>query len=198
MRGPRSLSSEEAKLWRKVAKSTKAYKALPTAAPDALSVQPDTGKPQPNGPEMPHLALKRAKAAARNQTPKPSPAPKVVIAPVADASGHKKIRRGKLDIDARIDLHGLRQIEAHTALAGIVARTRSEHGRCILVVTGKGQAVDPGEDYITPQPGVIRRRLPEWLNGPGIREHVSGYAPAHPRDGGHGAFYVLLKAKAQI
>jgi DNA-nicking Smr family endonuclease len=199
MRGPRSLSSDEAKLWRKVAKTTKAYKALPSQTPDVV---PETGntlvsKPQPKPPEMPHLALKRAKAAARTQALKPTPPSKPMIAPVADASGHKKVRRGKLDIDARIDLHGLRQIAAQTALAGIIARTRSEHGRCILVVTGKGQAIDPGEDYINPQPGVIRRRLPEWLNGIGIREHVSGYAPAHPRDGGHGAFYVLLKAKAK-
>jgi DNA-nicking Smr family endonuclease len=88
----------------------------------------------------------------------------------------------------------MRQIEAQTALAGVIARTRADQGRCILVVTGKGRPIDPGEDFITPQPGVIRRRLPEWLSGPGIREHVSGFAQASAKDGGSGAFYVLLKA----
>jgi DNA-nicking Smr family endonuclease len=91
-------------------------------------------------------------------------------------------------------LHGMRQIEAQSALANIIARTRANGGRCVLVVTGKGMPIDPGEDFITPQPGVIRRRLPEWLNGEGCRPHISGYAPAHAKDGGSGAFYVLLKA----
>jgi DNA-nicking Smr family endonuclease len=190
----RDLSSDEAKLWRRVAKTTKPYKALPEAA---LSTDPLLDKlvvvAKPLAPELPHLALKRAKATRVVQRPASSLPMKPIITPVADASGHKKVRRGKLDIDARIDLHGMRQIEAQTALAGIVARTRAQNGRCILVVTGKGRPIDPGEDYITPQPGVIKRRLPEWLGVSGIREHVSGYAPANAKDGGSGAFYVLLK-----
>jgi DNA-nicking Smr family endonuclease len=201
----RNLSPDEAKLWRKVAKTTKAYKELPAVA--AVSASPLNAivpaKPtviKPDAPELPHLALKRAKALRQNKSAPPvkvSTGPNR-ITPLADAGGHKKVRRGKLEIDARIDLHGMRQIEAQTALMIIIARTRAAHGRCLLVVTGKGQPVDPGEDYITPQAGVIRRRLPDWLAGHGIREHVSGYAQAHPKDGGAGAFYVLLKAKAKI
>jgi DNA-nicking Smr family endonuclease len=190
----RDLSPDEANLWRKVARSTKPYKALPDAVPIATQA-PLTSPAPAKAPELPHMALKRAKAARLVATSarkplssKPSPTP------VADASGHKKVRRGKLDIDARIDLHGMRQIEAQTVLAGIIARTRANCGRCVLVVTGKGRPIDPGEDFITPQPGVIRRRLPEWLSGVGIREHVSGFAPANAKDGGSGAFYVLLKA----
>jgi DNA-nicking Smr family endonuclease len=182
------------KLWRKVARSTKAYKALPEVSTELASVIP-IAKAELKAPELPHLALKRAKA-ARTKVAGTKAITKVSsTTPIADASGHKKVRRGKLEIDARIDLHGMRQIEAQTALCGIIMRTRADNGRCILVVTGKGQAIDPGEDYITPQPGVIRRRLPEWLNSADIRTHVSGYAPAHPKDGGQGAFYVLLKAK---
>jgi DNA-nicking Smr family endonuclease len=192
----RDLSLEEAKLWRKVAKSAKAYKALPTVEVTFAPVLPALSQIK-SEPEQPHLALKRARAARAVVRRAPLPV-QSLIPPVADASGHKKVRRGKLDIDARIDLHGMRQIEAQTALAGIIARTRAKNGRCILVVTGKGRAIDPGEDYITPQPGVIRRRLPEWLNGPGIRDHVSGYASAHPKDGGSGAYYVMLKPKPKV
>jgi DNA-nicking Smr family endonuclease len=191
----RDLSPSEAKLWGRVAKTTKAYKSEPAPVTEQAQPEPaSTGSAR--APELPHLALKRAKAIRVAATIAVSERAKSAssTAPLADASGHRKVRRGKLDIDARIDLHGMRQVEAQTALAGIIARTRTNRGRCILVVTGKGQAIDPGEDYITPQPGVIRRRLPEWLNGPGCREHVSGYAQAHPKDGGAGAFYVLLKA----
>lgn len=192
----RNLSPDEAKLWRKVAKSTKPYKALPKVVTASLDHELVSVPAKARAPEMPHLSLKRAKAlkAATPQVVK-TLAVKPKTPPVAVADGHKKVRRGRLDIDARIDLHGMRQIEAQTALRGLIARTRENNGRCVLVVTGKGRPVDPGEDYITPQPGVIRRRLPEWLNSEGIREHVSGYAQANAKDGGSGAFYVLLKAK---
>jgi DNA-nicking Smr family endonuclease len=191
----RNLSPDEAKLWRKVARSTKAYQDLPAVKSDAVPAPVALSKP--TSPELPHVALKRAKAQRQVTAALPikSRTDAQRPAPLADASGHKKVRRGKLEIDARIDLHGMRQIEAQTALAGIIAHTRAAHGRCILVVTGKGRPVDPGEDYITPQPGVIRRRLPEWLSSADLREHVSGFAQANAKDGGSGAFYVLLKAK---
>jgi DNA-nicking Smr family endonuclease len=191
----RDLSPEEAKLWRRVAKTTKPYMVLSSeTAPTELQRQMVDVVVAPPTPELPHLALKRAKMRRVLLQPALAPKKTAIIRPIADASGHKKVRRGKLDIDARIDLHGMRQIEAQTALAGTIARTRAANGRCILVVTGKGRPIDPGEDYITPQPGVIKRRLPEWLGGAGIREHISGYAPANAKDGGTGAFYVLLKS----
>jgi DNA-nicking Smr family endonuclease len=195
----RDLSPDEAKLWRRVANSTKAYKALAKTVVPVTEATLESVVSKARAPELPHVALKRAKAARLLKTPL-SPKPTVrksPVRPVADASGHKRVRRGKLDIDARIDLHGMRQIEAQTALAGVIARTRADQGRCVLVVTGKGRPIDPGEDFITPQPGVIRRRLPEWLSGSGIREHVSGFAQANAKDGGSGAFYVLLKARVR-
>jgi DNA-nicking Smr family endonuclease len=195
----RNLSPDEAKLWRKVARTTKAYKALPEPVTPAIDAPIRPATPIPAAPELPHLALKRAKA-ARAATPLAKVKPKTAAMPaskLADAGGHKKVRRGKLEIDAKIDLHGMRQIEAQTALTSIIARTRASGGRCILVVTGKGQPIDPGEDFISPQPGVIRRRLPEWLEAADLRHHVSGFAQAHAKDGGSGAFYVLLKAASK-
>jgi DNA-nicking Smr family endonuclease len=195
----RDLSPEEAKLWRRVAKTTKAYQELDQiAAPVFDAAVPET-KSTKVAPELPHLALRRAKAVQSHARYTKSPIAKThAPAPLSEASGHKKVRRGKLDIDARIDLHGMRQIDAQAALVAIVARIRSQGGRCILVITGKGRPIDPGEDFITPQPGVIRRRFPEWLNGQGVREHVSGYASAHAKDGGSGAFYVLLKSNKPL
>ena len=193
----RDLMPDEAKLWHRVARTVRTYgHQKPKLQVDEAEL---TRAPAPEitrkpAPELPHLALKRAKAG--RHVPVPT-TPKAEVRPtslVSDASGHKKVRRGKLDIDGSIDLHGYRQVEAQTALGGFLVRMRASGARCVLVVTGKGRAIEVGEDYLTPQPGVIRRRLPEWLSGPGIREHVSGYASAHPRHGGGGAYYVLLKA----
>jgi len=188
---------DEAKLWHRVARTVRTYghqkpKLVPEDAAPTPAAVPQIAKK--SAPELPHLALKRAKAARHvpaATTPKPEARPASLV---SDASGHKKVRRGKLDIDGSIDLHGYRQVEAQTALAGFLVRMRGSGARCVLVVTGKGRAIEVGEDYLTPQPGVIRRRLPEWLSGSGIREHVSSYASAHPRHGGSGAYYVLLKA----
>jgi DNA-nicking Smr family endonuclease len=202
----RDLSPEEAKLWQRVANTTKRYSTQTTSDvttdhdPNVSTAQNSALPPTklPLLPTLSQLPLKRTKS---KRVPDLQPRLNVQErkkAPIADASGHKKVRRGKLEIDARIDLHGMRQIEAQTALADIVSRTRALNGRCILVVTGKGMPIDPGEDFITPQPGVLRRRLPEWLGGLGIREHVSGYASAHAKDGGTGAFYVLLKSTPKL
>lgn len=193
----RDLMPDEAKLWNRVARTIRPY-GHKKLDPEAEDLQQTTGPVSPTlqkpAPELPHLALKRAKAVrhvAPSTMTKPESKPASLV---SDASGHKKVRRGKLDIDATIDLHGYRQMDAQTALAGFLVRMRANGARCVLVVTGKGRAIEIGEDYLTPQPGVIRRRLPEWLSGQGVREHVSGYASAHPRHGGSGAYYVLLKA----
>lgn len=193
----RDLMPDEARLWHRVARTVRTYghqkrKLAAEAAQESPAPMPEVT--QNPAPELPHLALKRAKAAGQTPAPASTRSKSKPASLVSDASGHKKVRRGKLDIDGTVDLHGYRQVEAQTALAGFLVRMRASGARCVLVVTGKGRAIEVGEDYLTPQPGVIRRRLPEWLSGQGVREHVSGYASAHPRHGGSGAYYVLLKA----
>jgi DNA-nicking Smr family endonuclease len=185
--GGRELSAEEARLWRRIARSARPIhpdRPPPAGAAEASSAQPAPAKAKPKPHAPAPVPVKSIRHPGR--TPEE----------VADAGGHRKVRRGKLDIEARIDLHGLTQHDARTLLARFVALSRGQGMRCVLVVTGKGRPIDPAEDFLAPQPGVIRRRLPEWLSAHGLREHVSGYAAAHLRHGGPGAFYVLLKARS--
>ena len=195
----RDLKPDEARLWNKVARTTRAYRAFTgdiNQSSDPLLTVETSNKSvvQKPAPPMLHLALKRAQA---KQVPaRPSATPqKPLDHAIADASGHRKIRRGKLEIDGSIDLHGFRQAQAQAELTGFLARMRMAGARCVLVVTGKGRIAQEGDDYLMPQPGVIRRRLPDWLAGPEIRQHVSGFASAHPKHGGSGAYYVLLKGR---
>jgi DNA-nicking Smr family endonuclease len=169
------------------------------AAPAKPAV-PGAPAPVPTGHRAP---VRSARAGEPLAHPHPAPGPPVSrrapelapqLAPVAEASGHRRVRRGQLDLAGRIDLHGLTQRAAEAALASFITHHRRLGARAVLVVTGKGVPVDPAEDYLVPQPGVIRRRLPEWLSSPAIRPHVSGYSEANARHGGSGAFYVLLKA----
>jgi DNA-nicking Smr family endonuclease len=94
------------------------------------------------------------------------------------------VRRGRLEIAASIDLHGYTQDRAQAALGAFLANQHGAGARVVIVVTGKGRA---GET------GVLKRRLPAWLDAPGVRPLIAGFAQAHRRHGGAGAFYVFLK-----
>ena len=96
-----------------------------------------------------------------------------------------KLKRGKLRPQARLDLHGMTQNEAHRALVSFMADAQAEGKRCVLVVTGRGRLSEGG--------GVLRNQTPNWLNAPAIRSRLLAFATAQPRDGGSGALYVLLR-----
>lgn len=98
-----------------------------------------------------------------------------------------KLRKGRMRPEGRLDLHGMTAGRALDALNGFLADAQRSGKRCVLVITGKGSMKDGG--------GVIRRELPSWLNAPGNRARVLGFAGAQPADGGGGAFYVLLKRR---
>ncbi|HEY5105448.1 MAG TPA: Smr/MutS family protein [Caulobacteraceae bacterium] len=90
--------------------------------------------------------------------------------------------------DATLDLHGLDQDRARAALTAFVAHSVADGRRAILVITGKGALGD----------GILRRRTPEWLAEPPLRELVAGLSEAHRRHGGAGALYVALKRRRAV
>lgn len=107
--------------------------------------------------------------------------------PNVDGRTADRLKRGKLEIDGRIDLHGMTQARAHTALAAYVHRAWNEGRRCILVITGKGSFSAEG--------GVLKRAVPRWLGDAPLRSMVLAVQHAQPRDGGEGALYVLIKRR---
>lgn len=96
-----------------------------------------------------------------------------------DGSTAERLRKGKIDPEAVLDLHGLTQAQAHTRLVSFVRRGHEMGNRCLLVITGKG--------------GVLRELAPRWLDE--LRAAVTGVQSAHVRHGGGGAFYVYLRRK---
>ena len=99
----------------------------------------------------------------------------------------RKIARGHLALEARIDLHGLMQAEAHHLLRAFLIRAQERGLRHVLVITGKGSS--RGSE------GVLRRAVPLWLATPDLRELVSGYGAAARGHGGEGALYIRLKRR---
>ncbi|MCB9988085.1 MAG: Smr/MutS family protein [Rhodospirillales bacterium] len=107
--------------------------------------------------------------------------------PGLDRRSEERLRRGKMAIDVRLDLHGMKQDEAHAALDRFVMASYAQGQRCLLVITGKGRS--QGSE------GVLRRRVPQWLSMAPFSEIVLRVIPARPQHGGEGALYVLLRRK---
>ena len=104
---------------------------------------------------------------------------------------NRKLRRGQLPIDGTVDLHGLRQDEAHAVLCRFVAARAARGDRTILVITGKGLK-KTGYGQIE-QKGVLRHMLPLWLSEKTLAPMIAGWQGAAREHGGEGAFYVRLK-----
>ncbi|GAB4394936.1 MAG: Smr/MutS family protein [Kiloniellaceae bacterium] len=99
----------------------------------------------------------------------------------------ERLSRGKLPIEAALDLHGLRQAEAHRRLEHFLADCQTAGKRCVLIVTGKGLHKEDG--------GVLRANVPRWLNEAPNRARVLSFDYAQQKHGGTGALYVLLRRR---
>jgi DNA-nicking Smr family endonuclease len=170
----RDLTAEERRLWREVAKSVRARRSPPqdeeatSASGAAAAPKKKTAKAKSTIPAGPEGALQGK--------------PKTTTPP-ANRGAEKKVRRGKLEIDASLDLHGHTQDRAQAALQRFLRAAQARGDRTVIVITGVGRG---GE-------GVIRRRFIDWIAAPALRGIVAGYAPAHRAHGGAGAFYVFVK-----
>jgi len=114
-----------------------------------------------------------------------------------DKRSAERLRRGQTAIEARLDLHGHTQADAHRALNAFIAGSYRAGRRCVLVITGKGGPRDDVDSGFMPDrdSGVLRRNLPRWLGEGAVRQMVLRIETARPQHGGEGAYYVLLRRK---
>ena len=103
----------------------------------------------------------------------------------------QRVARGHEQIDARLDLHGFTQAQAHTALVRFLRGAQTDGARIVLVVTGKGTGKSANGDRR--EAGVLKRQVPMWLALPEFRPLVVGFEEAHVGHGGEGALYVRLR-----
>ncbi|RVK17936.1 Smr/MutS family protein [Sinorhizobium meliloti] len=176
----KKLSTEDRILWGKIARSarpmpgrlenleellggTAEIKAVP--GPEAA---PSSSTPEKAGRGF---SLSRDKAEHRPHHPLERPV-------------KRKLAKGRLTLEARIDLHGMIQSEAHGLLLQFLLRARDRGLRHVLVITGKGTSL--GSD------GALKRAVPLWFSLPEFRPLISSCEPAARNHGGEGALYVRL------
>ncbi|MEM9469771.1 MAG: Smr/MutS family protein [Pseudomonadota bacterium] len=104
-----------------------------------------------------------------------------------------RLKKGKMTIEARLDLHGMRQDEAYKALEVFINNVVQQKKRCVLVITGKGLSGKSAQEWLEPSQGVLKNRVPQWLSSPPLSYSVLKFVQAQPKDGSHGALYVYLR-----
>jgi DNA-nicking Smr family endonuclease len=182
----RSLSDEERALWTGVARSIKPLRPSHRAAEVLEPTQSAKvsikvpAKPPPKAETSAPLREARPENVPEKKTP--------ALAPLGRRF-KQRVARGREPIDARLDLHGLTQTQAHAALLRFLRRAQTDGVRMVLVVTGKGTS--KGGD--THERGVLKRQVPLWLSLPAFRSLVVGFEDAHVGHGGAGALYVRLR-----
>ena len=164
-------------LWQRAMRDVAPLRSRPAPSPEPPS-------PEPASPARAVPPQDPATAQAPT-SPRPALPPLGHFAGI-DRATTERLKRGRLAIEARLDLHGMTQDEAYRAVTGFIAGSRTAGRRCVLVITGRGLAGG----------GILRACVPRWLDEPALRRHLLAITPAQPRDGGGGAFYLLLRRAA--
>lgn len=173
----RDIDEEEATLWDEVTRDDTRYK----------DVKPGKKKRAPSKEqnslhfEASYLTQKRSKEQRRALAD-------ITVGDLRDVDGNTadKLKRGKYPSNAQLDLHGHTKQEAAAIFREFIKKQIARKSRCVLVVTGKGYRSADGV-------GVLRHALPGWLNETDIRPHIIAACHAQEKDGGAGAFYILLR-----
>lgn len=199
----RPLTAEEAELWAFAMREAKALRRERDRH-EAAANRSHGGATLPAAPAAPELsgtpggqkksAAPAPPAAPRHRPPEPAKSPP----PLAryNERERRKLARDADLIDARLDLHGMRQREAHGALKRFLLACLSRGDRHVLVITGKGAPAESNiaAGYVSVhERGVLRRLVPQWLGEPDLRGLIVSYATASVRHGGEGALYVRLR-----
>jgi len=187
--GSRHLTPDENEVWDKVKRTAVPLAKRAITLAQYLDSSISGNKSEPVKSPSKENPLPRKPTTVKPYSPGPTnfayfdKAPGTLRTNALDLKTVRKIAKGRISIDGRIDLHGLTQLEAHDRLFRTLEHAWHEQKRVILVITGKGRV---GE-------GILRQAVPRWLAEPAFNAITSGYSEAHASHGGGGALYVRVK-----
>ncbi|MCW1402193.1 Smr/MutS family protein [Novosphingobium sp. MW5] len=186
MKPPRGLSAEEAALWSRVAATVKPLRPLrkPVAVTPDVQSAPAKVAPAQN-------AARRKAVSPPVQPAQPPREPQVATRHGLDSTWDRKLAKGVVAPDFTIDLHGHSLDTAWSRLDHGLILAESQGARIVLVVTGRPRPVDRGSPQ--GQRGVIRAKLLDWLAAGSHASRIAAVRGAHPRHGGAGALYLVLR-----
>ncbi len=182
----RGLSAEEQVLWNKVVENIAPQgNSMPPATISDLDI-PEP-RPLPTPKAIRPFALGQSTKPESKAIHRPATAPHNM-----DKNSFNRLKKGKIVVDGRIDLHGMTLAQAHPALIGFVREAHASRKRLLLVITGKGKT-KRGDSIMPERQGILRHQIPHWLSMSPLAQMVLQVTEAHLKHGGSGAYYVYLK-----
>ncbi|MGE0408180.1 MAG: Smr/MutS family protein [Amphiplicatus sp.] len=175
MKRGRGLSAGEDALWRRAMRDVRPLRGPSPQRPAGLPLGETT---------------REAMTPVFSRPLPPRPARRESVFVAGDPGFERRLKRGRLGVEATLDLHGLNEAAARARFEGFVRDSSARGRRCVLVITGKGRLTD---NVLARPRGVIRRAFFDWVEEEPLRALIARAAPARPRDGGAGAFYLFLK-----
>lgn len=178
-------SMQDSALWKAVTKDITPLKGNNIITPDSKnsktknSAAPKQPRAKHQEPYEKPLARKRDKSSIGSSE--------------VDHRTKQRLKRGQIDIEGRLDLHGMSKNDAHHALLNFIPSSHAAGKRCILVITGKGHYRHGDPSLLEQKIGILKQKTPEWLSMPPLDQYVLNIQPARPQHGGEGAIYVLLR-----
>ena len=193
-KGPRHLSPEDEALWAQITARTRPLERPVPTLPNVLRTPKTKPVPTAVPAPLPAFRIGERSAGPKHGDDLARPIAQALgEAPVAmDRKAHRRMTKGKLTPEARIDLHGLTLADAEPRLNRFILDAQARGLRLVLVITGKGRVRDD-DGPIPTRPGALRHHVPRWLHGAVLRSAVLQVTPAHRRHGGEGAYYVYLR-----
>ena len=192
-----SIAEEDSRLWEQVMATAEPLRRKPAHRQIRSETRVQNSKPSEAVKSAPREKMPRAAKPSTAQSAASESAKTKTKPPLGsfDRRQLRQIASGREEIEARLDLHGFRQREAHYALKGFLLRCQAEGQRTVLVITGKGgPAASEEADFIGGEErGVLKRLVPKWLAEDDLRPLIIGYSAANARHGGAGALYVRLR-----
>jgi DNA-nicking Smr family endonuclease len=178
-------NDDDASLWEKVAETASPLKRGRGDAP------PESGKTALPVPKVKPQQLPRPSKFAPRQMPTPTHVPR---AEPLDRQTSRQLQKRQIEVEARLDLHGMRQRDAHAQLRRFLKSAQARGLKHVLVITGKGaEQVVSKSFYEEDERGVLRNAVPRWFAEPDFASLVVSFSPAPRRLGGEGALYVRLR-----
>lgn len=203
-RSGKNLSSEDRRLWKQVTDTVIPRKInliegdneFEAAMQNANKVQQSTKR------DLKKTSLSKVAMPSYSPAINHPKSPSTSVPPLLGYNKREKSRltRGHTTLDGKLDLHGLTQDEAHKALHIFIGRAVASGWKNVLVITGKGKthfnhSLKSYGEFGQETPGVLRRKVPQWLSEPSVRNMILGYETASPSHGGTGALFVRLRKK---
>ena len=189
-------SKADLELWRKVVEQAKPLGPARIQYTEKTSLEPTQSSQAVSKPDLHPFKLGER---ARQPKPQHRLIPNLdeafsKVSPNMDKRSFERLKKGKMPIEGRLDLHGMTQELAHRELISFIIDASATGKRLLLVITGKGKT--SFDDGIMPvRQGVLKHQVPQWMKLPPLGSLVLQVAQAAPRHGGSGAYYVYLRRR---